>query len=160
MNNSGNIYNSEYGEKRRRHIGKEILKSFVMSLGIASFIFMVFGMIVDLGGKGSYIVSNYAIAKMGFGCIVTACGFGIPTFLYRIDSLSKGLASFIHMAIGISVYIVVAYIVGWMPIKAGIGTVFAYLGTSVGVSILIWFVIAMKYKNEARRINEAIKDKK
>lgn len=61
MNNSGNIYNSEYGEKRRRHIGKEILKSFVMSLGIASFIFMVFGMIVDLGGKGSYVVSNYAI---------------------------------------------------------------------------------------------------
>lgn len=159
MTNLENIYNSEYRAKVRKPMGKEILKSFAISLGIASFIFMVLGIIFDLAGKGNYVASNYAIAKMGLGCIITACGFGISTFVYQIEGLAKGLASFIHMAIGISVYVIVSILAGWMPVKYGIGNVLAFLGVSIGVSLLIWFFIYIKYKNESKRINKAIKAK-
>ena len=160
MSETENRYNERYKIKTRKDIGKAVFRSTLVSISIACAIFVVIGVINDLAGGGSMtLYTGYAFSRMALATLITALGFGIPSFVYNIESIPKGLATLIHMGIGISIYITVGAMVGWIPVNKGIWVVVGSVGISIGASFLIWLGFFFKYRKEDRKINDAIKNK-
>ena len=91
--------------------------------------------------------------------IIVGIGFVVPTIIYDCDNLSRPLQIIIHMGIGMIVYIICAFSVGWIPTALGIwATIFTIL-CGVIVSFVIWFCFYQFFKHQAKKINAKLKDK-
>ena len=88
---------------------KDLLKSTAISIGMAMTIFCLAGVVFDIGYKGNFSLDNYRSTKMVVGCVLVGLGFGLPTIVYRKDSIPMPIKVIVHMGIGCVVYTVVAY---------------------------------------------------
>ena len=57
---------------------KDILKSTVISIGMALVIFSLVGIVFDVGYGGNFSLDHYRFTKMIIGCIILGIGFGVP----------------------------------------------------------------------------------
>ena len=57
---------------------KDMLKSTVISIGMALAIFCLVGIVFDIGYKGNFSLENYKFTKMAVGSILVGLGFGVP----------------------------------------------------------------------------------
>ncbi len=135
---------------------KDLLKSTVISIGMAMTIFCLVGIVFDIGYKGNFNLDNYRFTKMVVGCLLVGLGFGIPSIVYSKDNLPMPIKVIIHMGIGCIVYTVVAYAVGWIggaatPIQ---GLMIAAI--QLAVAFIIWFLFMLHYRAEAKRMNDRI----
>lgn len=92
-----------------------------------------------------------------FACVVTGLGFGVPTFLYKIENLPMPLAAVIHLGIGLSIYFLAASKVGWIPVQAGTLACVISVAGMILISLLIWLGFMKYNKDMAARINEALR---
>jgi len=134
----------------------DLLKSIVISIGMAMAIFCIVGIVFDVGYKGHFSLENYLFTKMVVGCILVGLGFGVPTIVYRRDNLPMPIKVVIHMGIGCVVYTIVAYAVGWLGGTATIGQGLIIAVIQLAVAFLIWFLFMRYYRTEAKRMNEKI----
>lgn len=137
-------------------IVKDIIKSTVISIGMAMAIFCLVGIVFDVGNRGTFSLDNYRFTKMVVGCVLIGLGFGVPTVVYNKDNLPMPIRVLIHMGIGCVVYTIVAYAVGWIGGSATIlqGIIIACI--QLGVAFIIWFCFMRYYRKEARKMNERI----
>ncbi len=135
---------------------KDMVKSAVISIGMAMAIFCLIGVVFDIGYKGNFSLDNYRFTKMVIGCVLVGLGFGVPTIVYQKENLPMPVRVLIHMGIGCVVYTIVAYAVGWMGGSATIvqGIIFALI--QLAVAFIIWFLFMRYYRAEAKRINDKI----
>ena len=135
---------------------RDLLKSTVISIGIAMAIFCLVGIVFDVRFGGNFSLENYQFTKMVIGCVLIGLGFGVPTVVYNKDSLPIPIKVIIHMGIGCVVYTIVAYAVGWIGESATIlqGVIIAAI--QLGVAFLIWFLFMRYYRNEAKKMNDKI----
>ena len=134
----------------------DLLKSIVISIGMAMAIFCIVGIVFDVGYKGHFSLENYLFTKMVVGCILVGLGFGVPTIVYRRDNLPMPIKVVIHMGIGWVVYTIVAYAVGWLGGTATIGQGLIIAVIQLAVAFLIWFLFMRYYRTEAKKMNEKI----
>ncbi len=134
----------------------DLLKSIVISIGMAMAIFCIVGIVFDVGYKGHFSLENYLFTKMVVGCILVGLGFGVPTIVYRRDNLPMPIKVVIHMGIGCVVYTIVAYAVGWLGGTATIGQGLIIAVIQLAVAFLIWFLFMRYYRTEAKKMNEKI----
>jgi hypothetical protein len=134
----------------------DLLKSIVISIGMAMAIFCIVGIVFDVGYKGHFSLENYLFTKMVVGCILVGLGFGVPTIVYRRDNLPMPIKVVIHMGIGCVVYTIVAYAVGWLGGTATIGQGLIIAVIQLAVAFLIWFLFMRYYRAEAKKMNEKI----
>ena len=134
----------------------DLLKSIVISIGMAMAIFCIVGIVFDVGYKGHFSLENYLFTKMVVGCILVGLGFGVPTIVYRRENLPMPIKVVIHMGIGCVVYTIVAYAVGWLGGTATIGQGLIIAVIQLAVAFLIWFLFMRYYRTEAKRMNEKI----
>ena len=66
---------------------KDLLKSIVISIGMALSIFSFVCVIFDIGYGGNFSLENYRLTKMVIGCIIVGLGFGVPSLVYMNESL-------------------------------------------------------------------------
>lgn len=139
---------------------RDLLKSTVISIGMAMAIFCLVGIVFDIGYKGNFSLDNYRFTKMVIGCVLIGLGFGVPTIVYRKDSLPMPVRVIIHMGIGCAVYTLVAYAVGWIGGSATIrqGIVIAVI--QLAVAFVIWFLFMRYYRAEAKKMNDRIQEMK
>ncbi len=135
---------------------KDLLKSTIVSIGMAMTIFCLVGIVFDIGYKGNFNLDNYRFTKMVVGCLLVGLGFGIPSIVYSKDNLPMPIKVIIHMGIGCIVYTVVAYAVGWIggaatPIQ---GLMIAAI--QLAVAFIIWFLFMLHYRAEAKRMNDRL----
>ena len=97
-----------------RETVRDLVKSTIISIGLAMTIFCLSGVVFDIRNKGIFSMDQYHFTKMVAGCVLVGLGFGVPSVIYRKDSLPMPIRVIIHMGIGCAVYTVVAYAVGWM----------------------------------------------
>ena len=83
-------------------------------IGISLSIFCLTGMIADIIGGGNFSLEHYRFTRMVIGSMIVGMGFGLPSFIYRIESVPMPVRVIIHMGTGCIIYTVVAYAVGWM----------------------------------------------
>jgi hypothetical protein len=135
---------------------KDLVKSSVISIGMAMTIFCLVGVVFDVGYKGNFSLDDYRFTKMVAGCVLVGLGFGVPTIVYRKDNLPMPIRVIIHMGIGCVVYTVVAYAVGWIGGSATIGQGIIIAAIQLAIAFLIWFLFMKHYRAEAKRMNDRI----
>ena len=139
-----------------RETVKDLLKSTVISIGMAMTIFCLSGVVFDIQNKGLFSLDQYRFTKMVIGCVLVGLGFGVPTIVYRKDNLPMPIRVIIHMGIGCVVYTVVAYAVGWIGGSATIGQGIIIAAIQLAIAFLIWFLFMKHYRAEAKRMNDKI----
>ena len=139
-----------------RETVKDLLKSTVISIGMAMTIFCLSGVVFDIQNKGLFSLDQYRFTKMIAGCVLVGLGFGVPTIVYRKDNLPMPIRVIIHMGIGCVVYTVVAYAVGWMGGAASLGKGILIAAIQLVPAFIIWFLFMKHYRAEAKRMNEKI----
>ena len=143
-----------------RNIVKDLLKSTVISIGMAFTIFSLVCVVFDIMYKGNFSLENYQLTKMVVGSLLTGIGFGVPTVVYNIESLPTPVKVIIHMGIGCVIYTVTAYAVGWFGGAATITQGLIIAGIQLLVAFVIWFCFMRYYRKEAKKMNEKIQSMK
>ena len=139
---------------------KDILKSTVISIGMAMAIFCFVGIVFDIGYKGNFSLDNYRFTKMVVGCVLIGLGFGVPSIVSRMDNFPMPIRVIIHMGIGCAVYTIVAYAVGWIGETASIGQGIIIEAIQLAVAFIIWFLFMRYFRAEAKKINDKIQEMK
>ena len=140
----------------RETVKEDLVKSSVISIGMAMTIFCLVGVVFDVGYKGNFSLDDYRFTKMVAGCVLVGLGFGVPTIVYRKDNLPMPIRVIIHMGIGCVVYTIIAYAVGWIGGSATIGQGILIAAIQLAVAFLIWFMFMKHYRAEAKRMNDRI----
>ena len=135
---------------------KDLLKSTIISIGMAMTIFCLVGIVFDIGYKGNFNLDNYRFTKMVVGCLLVGLGFGIPSIIYSKDNLPMPIKVIIHMGTGCIVYTLVAYTVGWIGGSATLIQGLVIAAIQLAVAFIIWFLFMRYYRAEARKMNDKI----
>jgi phosphate starvation-inducible membrane PsiE len=139
---------------------KDILKSTVISIGMSLTIFSFVCIVFDIGYGGNFSLEGYRMTKMIIGCVIIGLGFGVPTIIYKNDSLPMPVRVLIHMGIGCVIYTIVAYAVGWIGGSASLGQGIAIAAIQLVVAFIIWFCFMRYYRSEAKMMNDKIQQMK
>ena len=139
-----------------RETVKDLAKNTVISIGIAMVLFCLFGIGFDIGYKGDFNLENYQFTKMVIGCALIGMGFGVPTVVYKKDNLPMPIRVVIHMGIGLTVYTVVAFAVGWFGKDISIAQGIGAAALIIILSFIIWYFFMRYYKAEAKKMNDRI----
>ena len=132
------------------------IKNGACGIGISMIISGFVSVIFDLLGNGTFIVDNYGMTKMIFACLLVGLGFGVPSAIYDVERIPRLLQMVIHMGIGISVYLIVAFMVGWIPVKLGVPICACIVAGQLVISFIIWLLISLYYKREVKRLNDRL----
>lgn len=139
---------------------KDLLKSIVISIGMALTIFSLVCVIFDIGYGGNFSLENYRLTKMVIGCIIVGLGFGVPSLVYRSETLPMPVKILVHMGIGCVVYTIVGFAVGWIGGSATLGQGIAIAAIQLLVAFIIWFCFMRFYRSEAKKMNDKIQQMK
>ena len=135
---------------------KDILKSTVISIGMALTIFCLVGMFFDITYGGNFSMEGYRFTKMVIGSAIVGIGFGVPTVVYNSEKLPMPVKVLIHMGTGCVIYTIVAYAVGWFGGSATPLQGLAIAGIQLVVAFVIWFCFMRYYRKEAKQMNDKI----
>ena len=135
---------------------KDLIKSTVISIGMALTIFCLAGIVFDVGYGGNFSLENYRFTKMVVGSLLVGLGFGVPTIVYNKESLPMPIRVVIHMGTGCVIYTLVAYAVGWYGGSATVTQGIIIAGIQLLVAFVIWFCFMRYYRREAKKMNEKI----
>lgn len=135
---------------------KDILKSTVISIGMALTIFCLVGVFFDITYGGIFSMEGYQFTKMVIGSAIVGIGFGVPTVVYNSEKLPMPVKVLIHMGIGCVIYTIVAYAVGWFGGSATPLQGLVIAGIQFIVAFVIWFCFMRYYRKEAKQMNEKI----
>ena len=139
---------------------KDLLKSIVISIGMALSIFSFVCVIFDIGYGGNFSLENYRLTKMVIGCIIVGLGFGVPSLVYRSETLPMPVKILVHMGIGCIIYTIVGFAVGWIGGSATLGQGIAIAAIQLAVAFIIWFCFMRFYRSEAKKMNDRIQQMK
>ena len=129
-----------------KNIIKDLLKSVVISIGMALVIFSLVCVVFDICNKGSFSLENYRLTKMVAASVIVGLGFGVPTVVYNSERLPMPVK--------------VAFAVGWFGGSATLAQGLIIAGIQLAVAFVIWFCFMRYYRKEAKRMNEKIQSKK
>ena len=90
------------------------------TVAISSFLFLLSTLIADLNMGGVYSASGYSVTKMALGSLGIGLGFGLPCIVYTSEKLSRPVQISVHMLIGCTVMLGIAFPVGWIPTDRGL----------------------------------------
>ena len=135
---------------------KDLIRSTVISIGMALTIFCLVGIVFDIGYGGRFSLENYRFTKMVVGSLLVGLGFGVPTIVYNKESLPMPIRVIIHMGTGCVVYTLVAYAVGWYGGSATVIQGMIIAGIQLLVAFVIWFCFMRYYRREAKKMNEKL----
>ena len=136
---------------------KDLLKSIVISIGMALAIFSFVGIIFDIMGGGVYTLEDYRYTKMVIASVIVGLGFGVPSLVYRNDKLPMPVKVLIHMGIGCIIYTVVAFSVGWIGGSASVTQGILIACIQLAVAFVIWFCFMRYYRKEVKDMNDKIR---
>ena len=130
------------------------------AVAISSFLFLLSSLIADLNMGGIYSTSGYSVTKMALGSLGIGLGFGIPCIIYTNEKLSRSVQNSVHMVIGCTIMLAIAFLVGWIPTDKGpLLSVLAILSM-----LLTAFIIAgltyRRQKKLAERINRELEQRR
>lgn len=134
-----------------------VLKNTLISVGVASLIFCIVGIVFDQTRQGTFVLENYSFTKMALGSIGIGLGFGLPAIVYEKEDISLAVRTLIHMGIGCIVMTAVAFAVGWIPSEAGALAVAVTILGEIAAAFGIWFIFYRHMKRLAKRMNQKLK---
>ena len=95
---------------------------------------------------------------MLIGCLCIGIGFGLPAIIYDVESIPLSIKTIVHMGIGISTYIIVSIIVGWLPTNINIYGIITIVIGQFLISFFIWYLFMRYHRTLVKKMNERIKE--
>ena len=83
-------------------------------------------------------------------------GFYVPALIYYNEKLAPWLKTLIHTLIGMPVFLLTAYLAGWMENSSG---VLRFFLIAVGTAALWWLCAFLGLRAQAKKMNQKIKEK-
>ncbi len=114
-------------------------------------------LIISFSEGKIYFTANEYLKQLICSAVV-GIAFALPTFIYENEKLSQGIKCLIHLGIGFITYFINAFIAGWFPVGVDIGIVISSVLIMIALSFVIYFFFWLYYKNEAKKINQKIKN--
>lgn len=139
---------------------KDLVKSTMISIGVAMTIFCLAGVVFDIGYKGNFSLDNYRFTKMVIGSLFVGMGFGIPTIVYENENLPMPVRVIIHMGTGCIVYTIVAFAVGWIGGAATLTQGILIAAVQLAIAFIVWSLFMSHYRKEAEKMNDIIQKMK
>lgn len=139
---------------------KDVIKSTVISIGVALVIFCFGGMVSDISNGGNLNWEDYQFTKMLVGSVIIGLGYGVSSIVYRNDNIPMPIRVVIHMGIGCAIYTMVAFALGWLGQGMTIIQNVCIVVIQLAVAFLIWFGFMVYFRNEAKKMNDIIQAKK
>ena len=138
---------------------KAILRRVLFGILLGSVMFALTGIVFDVVNAGRFALENWSYTKMAIGAMVVGIGFSVPSGVYDNEKLAFGMQALIHMGIGCLVYLVTAWLVGWIPVGMGWPAVVLTILGQLLVAFLIWMGFVLHYKRLASRMSAKIREK-
>lgn len=114
-------------------------------------------LIISFSEGKIYFTANEYLKQLICSAVV-GIAFVLPTLIYENKKLSQGIKCLIHLGIGFITYFINAFIAGWFPVGLDIGIVISSVLIMIALSFVIYFFFWLYYKNEAKKINQKIKN--
>ncbi|MDR0474967.1 MAG: DUF3021 domain-containing protein [Treponema sp.] len=137
---------------------KKIIGRILSGISYGCFWLVFFGIIFDfVPDKIHYeaIMSNFTMQAIG--SMFVGIGFVLPTLIYDSEKLSLFIKTIIHLGIGIPIFFVIGFSLGWLPKNISMGSIFFIIVSCITVSFVIWFGFYLYNKNESILINKQLK---
>lgn len=103
-----------------------------------------------------YLTKESLLTNMGCSAVIGIV-FYVGSIVYRYDKISPLFQVMIHLGLGLMTTAIGAYIAKWIPIEDGPIAIILFALAILIVSFGIWFGFYLYYKNEAKKINQKIK---
>lgn len=139
---------------------KKIIGYTLFGILIGCAIFAIVGIVFDVKNQGNFSLMNWSYTKMVVGAMLVGIGFSIPSLVYESKKLHYAVKVLIHMGIGCTVFILVAFIVGWIPIEAGWKVCALIISGDLLFAFAIRFICSCYFTREAKQMNEKIQMKR
>lgn len=140
---------------------KKLLKKLCSGVGMGCFVFvaMLFITPIFAGDANAFFAGKTGEEwQLSALCsIVISIGFFVPSLIYENERLALWLRTLIHMVIGTIVYLLTAYLAGWM--EADLGGVALELLIALGAAAISWLCIFLYIKGQAKKMNQRIKER-
>ena len=139
---------------------KKLLKQIYSGIGMGCFTFVATLFIGPVFARGvDRFFAGYTggdLQRFAICCIVISLGFYVPALIYYNEKLAPWLKTLIHTLIGMSVFLLTAYLAGWMENSSG---VFRFFLIAVGTAALWWLCAFLGLRAQAKKMNQKIKEK-
>ena len=136
---------------------KRVIKRALFGILLGSAIFAIIGVFFDIKYDGNYALVNWEYTKMLAGGMLVGMGFSLPSLIYDSNKLHYTVKVLLHLGIGCTVMLIVAFSVGWIPLEAGWKVCAISVGGYLLSAFLIWLACSYYFKKQADKINEKIK---
>ncbi len=130
------------------------------TVAISSFLFLLSALIADLNMGGVYSASGYSVTKMALGSLGIGLGFGLPCIVYTNDKLSRPVQVSVHMVIGCSIMLAIAFLVGWIPTDKGLLPSLLAILSMLLTAFIIAVLSYRRQKELAERINRELQQRR
>ena len=139
---------------------KKIAGNFIKGIIWGCFIMSIYLLVLlGISDNSSIVISFKGYLKQVICSSIVGIGFFVPSVIYDVKKISRGLQILFQLGIGFVIYFITAFYAGWIPIKNGIWTIICTVIGMVLISTSIWFRIYIYYKKQAIEINKKIKEK-
>ena len=138
---------------------KNFIKLFLFGICEGCTIFVIIGVIFDIIYKGEFQLSNWQFTKMAIGAAAVGIGYCLPSVIYKSDKLSMPHKTIIHLGIGSTIFLIVSFLVGWIPFQYGVMACVIWIAVELGIAVIIWLGFYFHHLRQAKVINAKIKAK-
>ena len=138
---------------------KNVFKSLLFGILIGCSIFTVIGIFFDIIYHGNFNLTDWSYTKMAIGGMIVGIGFSVPSIIYDNEKLHNAVKVMIHLGIGCTIMLAVAFSVGWIPVESGWKVCSLAVGAYLVSAFIIWFAISSYFRREAKQMNERIQQK-
>ncbi len=120
--------------------------------------FIAICVVLDLSGIGipSVTLDNFSLNVLA--STIVGIGFGTSSIVYKVERLHLWQQSLIHFGIGMPIYLIVGFSMGWFPAMPSYAVIVTVL-LAVMVFAIIWSCFYLYYRSVAKKINEQLKTK-
>lgn len=136
---------------------KKVLVMCGRGVGLSLSLFVIIAMVIEMGNGGELLFYQWTYSKMAIGSMIIGIGFSVPSLVYENANLPYATKVLIHMGSGSVVFIIVSSVVGWIPFGYGWKACVISIASGLGIAFLLWFGFSLYYKNEAKKLNERLK---
>lgn len=129
-----------------------------ISLGCTSFVIMCLSYFWG-GGEDLLMLICKDFARQSAGAMLVGIACGGTAIIYQFNRPCGFVKVLIHFCVGMGVFYPVAIYLGWFPFYPDrmLFTVVQFL-FSCGIFMAIWFCFYLFNRNEAKRINERLRE--
>ncbi|MDR1794879.1 MAG: DUF3021 domain-containing protein [Erysipelotrichaceae bacterium] len=144
----------------QKSIYKKIFELIFFGITWGSFWMVLTAIIIDNTTPGGLISlsSDFNFTKNALLSMLIGVGWSLPTLIYDVDRLPMLVKSLLHFAIGSTVFFIVAFYLGWIPVDFRWTAILQFVVVYLLIFLAIWFLFYLYYRGQRDKINRKLRE--